>query len=64
MKYTYEQLMEKIIRARIHLEKASHGGRHHSNFCPMEDPESYAPCNCGAADVNRPIEDAIRELKL
>ena len=61
-KYTYEQLMEKIIRARIALEGASGGP--HSNFCPVEDPESYAPCNCGASARSRPIEEALRALKL
>jgi len=62
-KYTYEQLIEKIIRAKIALEKAPRG-RGHSNFCPMEDPESYAPCNCGASDANRPIQEALDALKL
>jgi hypothetical protein len=61
-KYTYEQLVEKIIRARVHLEQARHA--EHSRSCPVEDPESYAPCNCGASAKNRVIDSALLELKL
>jgi hypothetical protein len=34
------------------LEK--HGSRH-TVTCPLEDPESYAPCNCGATSNKRII---------
>jgi hypothetical protein len=61
-KYTYEQLVEKIIRARIHLEKVRSAP--HATTCPVEDPESYAPCNCGTSDRNRPVEEALSVLKL
>ena len=61
-KYTYEQLLEKIVRAKIMLEAIPRA--RHTNFCPIEDDTSYAPCNCGASDRHRPIEDAIRALAL
>jgi hypothetical protein len=61
-KYTYEQLLEKTLRARIHLEKVKPVD--HSRMCPVEDPESCAPCNCGASGKNAPIEAALQELKL
>ena len=61
-KWTYEQLLEKIIRARMHLENVPRP--QHSNFCPVEDPESYAPCTCGASGKNKHVDSALRELKL
>ena len=60
--FTYEQLIEKIVMARMALKKVSLAN--HSNYCPIEDPESYAPCNCGADGDNAPIEEALRILKL
>lgn len=61
-KYTYEQLVEKIVRARIHLEQARQAA--HSRSCPVEDSESYAPCNCGASAKIRVIDNALDALKL
>lgn len=61
-KYTYDQLVAKITLAEAHLRRARAG--RHSNFCPIEDPESYAPCNCGASANDEPINAALRELKL
>lgn len=62
MKYTYEQLMEKILRAKIEIErlpKKSHV------MCPADDDTGYpAACRCGADDHNKPIENALRQLKL
>ncbi len=61
-KYTYEQLIEKMVRAKIKLEGAR---RRHSDHCVTEyDPETMAPCNCGAADLNAALNDAARELNL
>lgn len=61
-RYTYEQLIEKMVRAKMKLE-GSH--RSHSDHCPVEcDPEGYAPCSCGASSHNSRISDAISELKL
>jgi len=61
-KYTYEQLLEKTLRARVRLETAQRAP--HSLGRPVEDPESYASCTCGASDKNAPIEAALQELKL
>lgn len=60
--YTTVQLMEKIIRAKIALEKVKSAP--HRVTCPMEDPESYAPCNCGASASSGPIQEALNALKL
>lgn len=62
--YTYEQLLEKIIRAKIKLEQAPRSSSQHSVSCPMEDPENYAPCNCGASTNNSHIDGALKELEL
>jgi len=61
-KYTYEQLIEKMVRAKIKLEGSRRG---HSDSCPVEaDPEGFAPCNCGASNHNGKISDALDELDL
>ena len=62
MSHTVESLMEKIIRAKIHLE--SYRDVPHTNLCPVSDDTSYAPCNCGASAKNAPVEQALRSLKL
>lgn len=55
-----EAMLEKIIRARVKLERAKRG---HNDRCPVEtDPEGYTPCNCGASNTNLAIEEALREL--
>lgn len=61
-KYTYEQLIEKIALARAALKRVP--TRAHSVACPVEDPESYAPCNCGASAAMSPIRDAVDLLTL
>lgn len=33
----------------------------HSNVCNMEDPESFAPCNCGAKE-RREVWDWLNNL--
>lgn len=61
-KYSYEQLLEKIIRAKIELE---HLRRRHSDRCRVElDPEGFAPCDCGADGVNATVNMAIKLLEL
>lgn len=61
--YTYEQLIEKLVRAKISLEKIQH--KSHSSSCPVDyDPEGYAPCNCGASSHNAEIKRAIEHLEL
>ena len=60
--YTYEQLIEKIVRAKMKLEG---GSKDHSDRCAVElDPEGYAPCSCGASSHNSSVQAAIDELKL
>jgi hypothetical protein len=62
-KYTYEQLLEKNIRAKIHLE--GHKMIPHKMTCASEDLTGHpCPCNCGADAANRPIEQALAALKL
>lgn len=61
-RFTYEQLIEKVVRAQVKLESSRVS---HSDSCPVEsDPEGYAPCNCNASAVNCRIDAAIQELKL
>ena len=63
MKYTYEQLLEKIIRAKIHLENFP--WTEHSRSCStIDDPGSYVPCDCGASTKNDNLQKALDELKL
>jgi hypothetical protein len=58
---TNEQLIVKMTEARIILEGTQ---REHSRSCNVEnDPESYAPCNCGASAHNNSIQKAIDKLK-
>ena len=60
--YTYEQLFEKLVRAKVYLENSRQG---HSDFCPVEcDPEGYSPCTCGAYTRNHAIDRALEALKL
>lgn len=60
--YTYEQLLEKVVRAKVKLEGAR---RSHSDRCMVEvDPEYRGPCTCGASGSNAVISAALRELKL
>lgn len=61
-KYTYEQLLEKIVRAKIHLEGRSVP---HKMSCPAEDLTGHpARCTCGADEANAPVERALAALKL
>jgi hypothetical protein len=61
--YTYEQLIEKIVRAKIELEKS--GRKSHAAWCHAEDLTGHpAPCNCGADAHNSSYNKAIDELRL
>jgi hypothetical protein len=61
--YTYEQLIEKIVRAKMELEKS--GRKPHANWCHAEDLTGHpAPCNCGAEAHNSNLNSAIRHLEL
>lgn len=60
--YTYEQLIEKMVRAKVKLQGSR---RRHSDSCPLEsDPEGYSPCRCGASEHNNNVSSALDELKL
>jgi hypothetical protein len=56
-----QHLMDKAA-ALEWLAKQGGGGSHKSG-CPTEDPESYAPCNCGAKDTRR-VVNFLSELVL
>lgn len=61
-KYTYEQLIEKIVRAKVSLEGSRRG---HSDTCPVDyDSDYMGPCTCGASGHNGKIYNALEELKL
>lgn len=61
-KYTYEQLIEKLVKAKVTLEGSK---RDHSSNCPVElDPEYMGPCKCGASSHNIKIYEALDALKL
>ncbi len=61
-KYTYEQLIEKIVRAKVKLE----GSRiRHGDRCMQElDPDYMGPCTCGASAHNNGIDKALSDLIL
>ena len=55
------ELGRRLGRAESALEKAKRG---HADRCVIEiDPDSWAPCNCGASNANAAIDKAIRILK-
>jgi hypothetical protein len=55
------ELGRRLGKAETALEEAKTG---HADRCIVEmDPESYAPCNCGASSTNAAIDKAIRILK-
>ena len=56
------KLVEKIVRAKVVLERAQ---RRHEDHCRIEgDPEYLGPCTCGATKSNAAIHEALRELSL
>ncbi len=56
------ELIEKIVRAQVSLENSK--ARHGDNCVVNLDPDSMAPCNCGASKINSTIEATLRQLKL
>ena len=61
-KYSYEELIEKMVRAKISLEKVYQS---HTLTCHADaDPEGITPCNCGASKNNSDIAEAMESLKL
>jgi hypothetical protein len=55
---TYEQMIEKMVRAKVRLEGAI---QEHSLTCPADSGEG--PCTCGADKHNAPVRSALRELE-
>jgi hypothetical protein len=67
--YTYEQLVEKIVRAKLKLEMKRPKRVEHSVSCPVDaDPDYYGPCRCGAGEMNSAnddlFSDVLKELTL
>lgn len=61
-KHSYEDLIGKMAVATDRLRQKK---RNHDDRCIVElDPESYAPCSCGATAYNMAIDEAIKALKL
>ncbi len=61
-KLTTTALIEKIVRAKVRIEMMR---RSHADRCIVElDPDSTAPCDCGATTLNREIESILAELSL
>jgi len=59
---TIMELLEKIVRAKVRLEQMK---RPHSERCIVElDPDSTAPCDCGASQHNASVTAALKELSL
>ena len=53
------KLMEKVVKARTLLEQM----KEPSCKCGFEDdPESYAPCKCGAATQHRQLRQVLSIL--
>lgn len=60
--YTYEQLIAKIVRAKIALERMPTPP--HASTCPIEDPDSYAPCRCRARTMSQALDEVRTALEL
>lgn len=59
--YTYEQLLEKIVRAKVRLEASR---RPHHDRCMSEMDPYGADCDCGATEHNASLASALEELEL
>lgn len=57
MPLSYEELIERMVRAKIRLEGSL---KQHPVSCPAEQGDG--PCTCGADKHNENIRAAIREL--
>lgn len=56
------RLIEQIVRAKVQLEGMK--VTHKDNCVVENDPEGYAPCNCGAAQTNNKIDAVLRTLEI
>lgn len=61
-KLTKMALIQKIIEARVVLYGMS--VKHKGECGAITDPESFAPCTCGANLINDKINSAIQILTL
>ncbi len=62
MENSETKYVEKIVRAKVKLESFK---KEHSSGCiPENDPESFAPCSCGASEHNSKIDSILKELSL
>ena len=57
MPLSYEELIEKLVRAKVRLEGSL---KQHPVSCPAEQGDG--PCTCGADQCNSSIRAALREL--
>lgn len=61
-RYTYEQLFERLVRAKVKLESLR---RQHDGDCMLElDPDYYGDCTCGASKHNAPFDAVMDDLTL
>jgi hypothetical protein len=61
-KYTYEQLLEKLVLAKQKIQQIP--GAPHTVSCTSDDPYTGGDCDCGAEKTNKPIRDALELLKI
>lgn len=64
-KHTYEQLIEKLVRAKVRVEAMKGPDQEHTGRCVTSDPTGYGPpCDCGADEANSRFDDLLDELSL
>jgi hypothetical protein len=61
--YTYEQLIEKIVTAKVLLKKMKPKQRNHPDTCPVEDPHMAGLCTCGADKFNNEVYEQFDEIE-
>ena len=59
-KYSYEQMIEKLVRAKVQLEQVPR--KMHPVSCPAEQGDG--PCICGADQYNASLRAALKELEI
>jgi hypothetical protein len=62
-KYTYEELIAKLVRAQL-LAKQLYKPQPHMNLCPASDDTGHGHCRCGVDVGNKLYTDLMDELKL
>lgn len=61
-KYTYEQLIEKLVLAKQKIQQIPMAT--HTVKCASDDPYTGGDCDCGAETTNKFIRDALELLKI